>query len=57
MTKRRIWQIIRNVIIILAALVAGFFFSSFPGSFQALGPGAVFIIPTQTMGRRPFRMA
>jgi alpha-beta hydrolase superfamily lysophospholipase len=52
-TKRRIWQIIRNVILILAALVAGFFFLFVPWFFSNLGTRGRFHYPDPNDGKTP----
>jgi len=53
MTKRRIWRIIRNVILILAALVAGFFFLFVPWFFSSLGTRGRFHYPDPNDGKTP----
>jgi len=52
-TKRRIWQIIRNVILILAALVAGFLFLFVPWFFSNLGTRGRFHYPDPNDGKTP----
>ena len=53
MTKRRVWQIIRNVILILAALVAGFLFLFVPWFFSNLGTRGRFHYPDPNDGKTP----
>jgi len=52
-TKRRILQIIRNVILILAALVAGFLFLFVPWFFTNLGTEGRFHYPDPNDGKTP----
>jgi fermentation-respiration switch protein FrsA (DUF1100 family) len=52
-TKRRIWQIIRNVILVLAALVAGFLFLFVPWFFSNLGTSGRFHYPDPNDGKTP----
>jgi fermentation-respiration switch protein FrsA (DUF1100 family) len=53
LTRRRIWQIIRNVILILAALVAGFLFLFVPWFFSNLGTRGRFHYPDPNDGKTP----
>jgi len=52
-TKRRIWRITRNVILILAALVAGFLFLFVPWFFSSLGTRGRFHYPDPNDGKTP----
>jgi len=52
-TKRRIWQIIRNVILVLAGLVAGFLFLFVPWFFSSLGTNGRFHYPDPNDGKTP----
>jgi len=52
-TKRRIWQIIRNVILILVVLVAGFLFLFVPWFFSSLGTTGRFHYPDPNDGKTP----
>ena len=53
MTKRRIWRIIRNVILVLAALVAGFLFLFVPWFFSSLGTRGHFHFPDPNDAKTP----
>jgi alpha-beta hydrolase superfamily lysophospholipase len=53
LTKRRVWQIIRNVILILVALVAGFLFLFVPWFFSNLGTRGRFHYPDPNDGKTP----
>ena len=53
LTKRRVWQIIRNVILILAALVTGFLFLFVPWFFSRLGTTGRFHFPDPNDGKTP----
>src|SRR5271157_6173074 len=52
-SKRRIWQIIRNVILILAALVAGFFFLFVPWFVVNIGTTGRYHYPDPNDGKTP----
>ncbi|HXX21902.1 MAG TPA: alpha/beta hydrolase [Terriglobia bacterium] len=52
-SKRRIWQIIRNVILTLAVLVAGFLFLFVPWFFSNLGTEGRFHYPDPNDGKTP----
>ena len=52
-TKRRVWQIIRNVILTLAALVAGFLFLFVPWFFSNLGTKGRYHYPDPNDGKTP----
>jgi len=52
-TKGRVWQIIRNVILILLALAAGFFFLFVPWFFSNLGTRGRFHYPDPNDGKTP----
>jgi len=52
-TKRRIWRIIRNVLLILAGLVAGFLFLFVPWFFSRLGTRGHFHFPDPNDGKTP----
>jgi len=52
-TKRRIWQIIRNVILILAALTGAFFFLFVPWFLARIGTGGRFHYPDPNDGKTP----
>jgi alpha-beta hydrolase superfamily lysophospholipase len=52
-TKRRIWQIFRNVVLIFAVLVAGFFFLFVPWFFSNLGTRGRFHYPDPNDGKTP----
>jgi fermentation-respiration switch protein FrsA (DUF1100 family) len=52
-TKRRVWQIIRNVIVVLAVLVAGFLFLFVPWFFSNLGTRSRFHYPDPNDGKTP----
>ena len=52
-SKRRIWQIIRNVILILAALVAGFFFLFVPWFIVNIGTTGRYHYPDPNDGKTP----
>jgi len=53
LASRRVWQIIRNVILILAALVAGFLFLFVPWFFSNLGTRGRFHYPDTNDGKTP----
>jgi len=52
-SKRRIWQIIRNVILTLAVLVAGFLFLFVPWFFWNIGTKGRFHYPDPNDGKTP----
>ncbi len=52
-TKRRIWQIIRNVVLILAALAAAFFFLFVPWFFARIVTVGRFHYPDPNDGKTP----
>ncbi len=52
-SKRRVWQIIRNVILTLAALAAGFLFLFVPWFFARLGTTGRFHYPDPNDGKTP----
>jgi len=52
-TRRRVWQIIRNVILILVALAAAFFFLFVPWFFSNLGTRGRFHYPDPNDGKTP----
>jgi fermentation-respiration switch protein FrsA (DUF1100 family) len=52
-SKRRIWQIIRNVILILAALAAGFFFLFVPWFIVNIGTTGRYHYPDPNDGKTP----
>jgi len=52
-SKRRIWQIIRNVILTLAALAAGFFFLFVPWFFANIGTTRRYHYPDPNDGKTP----
>jgi len=53
LTSRRVWQIIRNVILVLAGLVAGFLFLFVPWFFSNLGTRGRFHYPDPNDGKTP----
>jgi len=52
-TKRRVWQIIRNVILTLAGLVAGFFFLFVPWFITNIGTKGRYHYPDPNDGKTP----
>ena len=52
-SKRRIWQIIRNVILMLAALAAGFFFLVVPWFIVSIGTTGRYHYPDPNDGKTP----
>jgi len=52
-SKRRIWHIIRNVVLILAALAAGFFFLFVPWFFANIGTSGRYHYPDPNDGKSP----
>ena len=52
-SKARIWQIIRNVLLMLAALVAAFFLLFVPWFFARLGTTGTFHFPDPNDGKTP----
>jgi alpha-beta hydrolase superfamily lysophospholipase len=52
-SKRRVWQVIRNVILILAALFAGFLFLFVPWFFSNLGTKGRYHYPDPNDGKTP----
>jgi fermentation-respiration switch protein FrsA (DUF1100 family) len=52
-TRRRIWQIIRNVILVLAALAAGFFFLFVPWFVVHIGTKGRYHYPDPNDGKTP----
>jgi alpha-beta hydrolase superfamily lysophospholipase len=52
-SKRRVWQIIRNVILMLAALAAGFFFLLVPWFFANLATTRRYHYPDPNDGKTP----
>jgi fermentation-respiration switch protein FrsA (DUF1100 family) len=53
LTKRRVWQIIRNVILTLAALAAGFFFLFVPWFITNIGTTGRYHYPDPNDGKTP----